>query len=135
MEVFQGSLHTEQKIGDWREALLIEMNVIHSEEYHKTVARRYLVGSSSAPYRNSKYTTYMLVVDAKLQHRLIDQLFLMPKCVRLTKGSEKFYELLTKILRALPERSRDELEKIKGGNFMKLGTVNVRDFQKRKRVE
>ena len=111
------------------------MNLIHSEEYHKTVASRYLVSSNSAPYRNSKYTTYMLVVDAKLQHRLIDQLFLMPKCVRLTKGSKKFYEFLTKMLRALPERSRDELEEIRGRNFMKLGTVKVSDFQKRKRVE
>ena len=31
VEVFPGSLQTEQKIGEWREALQIEMNLKHSE--------------------------------------------------------------------------------------------------------
>ena len=33
--------------------------------------------------------------------------------------SEKSHELLTKILRAVPERSRDELDEIVGEDFVK----------------
>ena len=46
--------------------------------------------------------------------------------------SEKSDELLTKILRAVPERSRDDLEKIVGENFVKLGDININDFQEKK---
>ena len=46
--------------------------------------------------------------------------------------SKKVHELLTKILRAVPERSRDKLEEIGGENFVKWGDGNVSDFQKKK---
>ena len=59
----------------------------------------------------------------------------MPKCVRVTKTSEKAHELLTKILRAVPERSRDELEGIVGENFAKVDDGKISEFQKKKRVE
>ena len=42
------------------------------------------------PYCNSKYPTNMVVVDARTQHILIDQLFSVPKCVPLSKMSKKF---------------------------------------------
>ena len=69
VEVFPGALQTEQKIGGWREALENEMNLKDSE-----TGSRYLVGSSSAPYCSSRYPTHMVVMDARTQQVLIDQL-------------------------------------------------------------
>ena len=43
--------------------------------------------------------------------------------------SEKTHELLKKILRAVPERSRDEIEEIVGEDFVKLGEGNISEFQ------
>ena len=37
-----------------------------------TVGSKVLVGSSMAPYCNSKYPTQLVVIDARTQHRLID---------------------------------------------------------------
>ena len=119
VEVFPGAMQMDQKIGSWREALENEMNLKHSEGYHKTVGSKYLVGSRAAPYCNSKYLTHLVVTDAKTQHRLIDQLFLVPKCVRLSRVSGNSHEQLTKILRAVPERSSDEMEEIVGEDFVK----------------
>ena len=48
-----------------------------------------LVGSSSAPYCNSRYPTHMVVMDARTQQMLIDQIFSVPKCVRLARMSER----------------------------------------------
>ena len=57
VEVFPGALQPEQKIGSWREALENEMNLKHSEGYHKTVGSKYLVGFSAAPNCNGKYAS------------------------------------------------------------------------------
>ena len=127
VEVFPGAMQTDQNIGSWREALENEMNLKHSEGYHKTVGSKYLVGSRAAPCCNSKYLT-----DAKTQHRLIDQLFLVPKCVRLSRVSENSHEQLTKILRAVPERSSDEMEEIVGEDFVEWGEGNISEFQRKK---
>ena len=59
VEVFPGALQTEQKIGGWREALENEMNLKDSEAYHRPAGSKYLVGSNSAPYCNSRYPTYV----------------------------------------------------------------------------
>ena len=108
------------------------MNLKHSMGYHKTAGSKYLVGSSAAPYCNSKYPTHMVVVDARTQHRLIDQLFSVPKCVRLSRMSERSHEMLRKSLRAVPESSGDELEEIVGEDFVKWGEGNISEFQKKK---
>ena len=113
-EVFPGSLQTEHEIGCWRDALETKMNLKHREGYYKTVGSMYLVGSSSALYCNINYPTHTVVVETRTRHRLIDQLFPVPKCLRLSKMSESFHELLTKILRAGSGRSRDELEEMVG---------------------
>ena len=39
---------------------------------------------------------------------------------------------MAKILRAVPERSRDELEEILGGDFVKFDYGNISEFQKKK---
>ena len=95
MEVFPGAIQTEQKIGGWREALENEMNLKDSEAYHRPTGSKYLVGSSSAPYCNSSYPTHMVVMDARSQQVLVDQLFSVPKCVRLARMSQRSYEFLS----------------------------------------
>ena len=73
LEVFPGALQTEQKIGGWRQALENKINLKDSEEHHRPTGS--IVGSSSAPYCNSKYPKHMMVLDARTQQALIDQLF------------------------------------------------------------
>ena len=96
VEVFPGALQMEQKTGGWREALENEMNLKDSEAYHRPTGSKYLVGSSSAPYCNCKNPTLMVMMDARTQQVLVDQLFSVPKCVRWARMSEKSYDLLTK---------------------------------------
>ena len=109
VEVFPGALQTEQKDGGWREALENEMNLNDSEAYHRPTGSKVLVSSSSAPYCDSKYLTHMVVMDVKTQQLLVDLLFSKPKCVMLATMSERSYDLLTKILQAVPKRSESEL--------------------------
>ena len=132
VEIFPGALQTEQKIGGWREALENEMNLKDSEAYHRPTGSKYMVGSSSAPYCNSKYPTHMVVMDARTQQVLVDQLFSVPKCVRLARMSEMSYDLLAKIFRAVPKRSEGELQDVVGEEFMRLNEGNVSEFQKQK---
>ena len=132
VEIFPGALQTEQKIGGWREALENEMNLKDSEAYHRPTGSKYMVGSSSAPYCNSKYPTHMVVMDARTQQVLVDQLFSVPKCVRLARMSERSYDLLAKIFRAVPKRSESELQDVVGEEFMRLNEGNVSEFQKQK---
>ena len=131
VEVFPGALQTEQKIGGWREALENEMKLKDSEAYHRTTGSKYLVGSSSAPYCNSRYPTHMVVMDARTQQVLVDQLFSVPKCVRLARMSERSHDLLAKIIRAVPKRSEGELQDVVGGELMRLNEGNVSEFQKK----
>ena len=132
MEVFTGELQTEQKIGGWREALENEMSLKDSEAYHRPTGSKYLVGSSSAPYCNSRYHTHMVVMDARTQQVLIDQLFSVLKCVRLARMSERSYDLLAKVFWAVPKRSEGELQDVVGEEFMRLNEGNVSEFQKQK---
>ena len=132
VEVFPGALQTEQKFGGWREALENEMNLKDSEAYHRPIGSNYPVGSSSAPNCNGKHPTHMVVMDARTQQVLVDQLFSEPKSVSLARMSEKSYDLLTKIIRAVPKRSEGELQDAVGENFMSLSEGNVSEFQKKK---
>ena len=132
VEVFPGALQTEQKIGGWREALENEMNLKDSEAHHRPTGSKYLVGSSSAPYCSSRYPTHMVVIDARTQQVLVDQLFSVSKCVRLARMSEKSYDLLTKIIWAVPKRSEGELQDVVGEEFMRMNEGNVSKFQRQK---
>ena len=132
VEVFPGALQTEQKIGGWREALENEMKLNDSEAYHGPTGSKYLMGSSSAPYGNSRYPTHMVVMDARTQQVLVDQLFSVLKCVRLARMSERSYDLPTKIIRAVPKRSEGELQDVVGEEFMGLSEGNVSEFQEEK---
>ena len=132
VEVFPGALQTEQTIGGWREALENEMNLKDSEAYHRPTGSKYLVGSSCAPYCNSGYPTHMVGMDARTQQVLVDQLFSVPKCVRWARMSEKSFDLLTKIIWAVPKRSEGELQDVVGEEFIRLSESNASEFQKKK---
>ena len=109
------------------------MNLKDSEAYHRPTGSKYLVGSSSAPYCNSRYPTQMVVMDARTQQGLVDQLLSVPKCcVRLARMSERSYGLLTKIIRAVPKISLGKLQDVVGEEFMRLSEGNVSEFQKKK---
>ena len=46
--------------------------------------------------------------------------------------SERSYDLLAKIFRAVPKRSEDELQDVVGEEFLRLNEGNVSEFQKQK---
>ena len=46
--------------------------------------------------------------------------------------SERSYDLLTKIIRAVPRRSEGELQDVVGEEFMRLNEGNVSEFQRQK---
>ena len=74
----------------------------------------------------------MVVMDARTQQVLVDQLFSEPKCVRLARMSKRSYDFLAKIIRAVPKRSEGELQDVVGEEFMRLIEGNVSEFQKQK---
>ena len=131
VEVFPGVLQTEQKhIGKWREAIEAEMNIRHSETYCRPSGARYLVGLTLAPMCKSRYPVHFVAVDVKSTRTIVDQAFSVPKCVRLTRMSEKSYELLCKMFSAVPERTKEELESILGMKFMGYVSGNFSDFER-----
>ena len=133
VEVFPGVLQTEQKyIGKWRETIETEMNIRHSETYCRPSGARYLVGSSLAPMCKSRYAVHFVAVDVKSTRTIVDQAFSVPKCVRLTRMSEKSHELLCKMFSAVPERTKEELESILGKKFMGYVSGNFSDFERQK---
>ena len=70
-------------------------------------------------------------MDAKTQQVLVDQLFSVPKFVRLARMTERSYDLLTKIIWAVPKRSEGELQDIVGEDFMRLSGGNVSEFHRK----
>ena len=74
----------------------------------------------------------MMVMDVRTQQLLVDQLFSVPKCVSFARMSERSYNLLTKIIRAVPKRSEGELQDVVGEEFMRLSEGNMSEFQKKK---
>ena len=76
-----------------------------------------MVGSTLALMYKSRYPVHLVAVDVKSTRTIVDQAFPVSKCVRLTRMSEKSYELLCKIT-AVPERTKEELESILVKKFM-----------------
>ena len=131
VEVFPGVLQTEQKhIGKWREAIEAEMNIRHIETYCRPSGARYLVGSTLAPMCKSRYPVHFVALDVKSTRTIVDQAFSVPKCVRLTRMSKKSYELICKMLSAVPDRTKEELESILGRKFMGYVSGNFSDFER-----
>ena len=107
------------------------MNLKESEGLDSPTGSTYSAGTSSARYCNSKYIQHMVVLDARTQQVLIDQLFSVPRGVRLARISESSYDLLTKIIRAVPKRYEGGFKVVVGENFTKLSEGNVSEFQKK----
>ena len=80
----------------------------------------------------SRYPVHFVAVDVNSTRTIVDQAFSVPKCVRLTRMSEKSYELLCKMFSAVPERTKEELESILGRNFMGYVSGNFSDFERQK---
>ena len=137
-EVFPGALQTEQKTRGWREDLENEVNLKHSGGYLRPTGSKYLVESSSAPYYNSEYSHTIVVLDARTQQVLIDQLFSVPKCGKWVNMSESSYYSLMMINRAIPERFKCKLSKrtqdIVGEKFMKFSEGNA-SYRRRMQLE
>ena len=62
----------------------------------------------------------------------MDQAFSVPKCVRLARMSEKFYELLCKIISTVSERTKEEIDLILEQNFMGYASGMFSDFERQK---
>ena len=82
--------------------------------------------------RESRSSVHFVAVDVKSMRTIVDQAFSVPKCVRLTRMSEKSYELLCKVFSAVPERTKEELELILGRKFMRYVSGNFSDFERQK---
>ena len=108
------------------------MNTRHSQTYRRPTGARYLVGSTLAPMCKSRYPVHFVAVDKKSTRTIVDQAFSVPKCVRLARMSEKFYELLYKMFSAVPERIKEELESILGKKLMGYASGNFSDFERQK---
>ena len=78
------------------------MNVRHIETYRRATGARYFVGSTLAPMCKSRYPVHFVAVDVKSTRKIVDQAFSVPKCVRIAGMSENSYELLCKMLSAVP---------------------------------
>ena len=70
------------------------------------------------------------VLFVKSTRTIVDQGFLLPKCLRLARISEKSYELLCKMFSVVPERTNDELEPILGKKFNGYASANFNDFER-----
>ena len=77
-------------------------------------------------------TLHMVVLNTRTEKVLIDHFFSVPKYVRPARMSERTYDLLTKIIGAVPKRYEGQLQEVVGESFMKLSKSNVSEFQKKK---
>ena len=75
---------------------------------------------------------HFVAVDVKSTRTIVDQAFSVPKCVRLKRISKKSYNLLCKIISAVLERTKEELESILGWKFMGYVSGNSSDFERQK---
>ena len=107
VEVFPGVLQAEQKyIRKWREAIEAEMNIRQSEPYRRPSGARYLVGPTLAPMCKSRYLEHFVALVVKSTRRIVDQAFSVPKCVRVSRMTERSYEFLCKMSAAVPEKPK-----------------------------
>ena len=73
---------------------------------------------------------HFVAVDEKSTRTIVDQAFSVPKCVRLTRMSEKSYKLLCKMFSAVPARTKEDLEPIMGRKFMGHVSGNFSAFER-----
>ena len=78
---------------------------------------------------------HMLVLDTRTQQLLIDQLFSVPKYVRLAQMSGRSYQLFIRINRTVPKRSKANLGDVVGEKFMIMGENIENEFQRNKEVQ
>ena len=77
-------------------------------------------------------TEVNIVTALGFYRTIVDQAFSVPKCVRLTRMSEKSYGLLCKMFSAVPKRAKEELESILGRKLMGYVSAIFSDFERQK---
>ena len=75
---------------------------------------------------------HFVAVDVKSTRTIVDQAFSVPKCVRLTRMSERSNVLLCKMFSAVPERTKEELKSILGRKIMGYVSGNFSDCERQK---
>ena len=112
-------------------AIEAEMNIRHSETYRKPMGARCLVGSTIAPMRKSRYPVHFVAVDVKSSRTIVDQVFSVPKCVRLARMSENLRVIMQDVLSSSTENQRRiRIDTVK--KFMEYASWNFSDFERQK---
>ena len=96
VEVFPGVLKNEQKhIEKRREPIEMKMNIWQKATYRRPWGARYLEGSTLGPMCKSRYPVHFVAAYVKSTGTILNQVFSVPKCVKLARRSEKSWELLS----------------------------------------
>ena len=106
------------------------MTLKDSEAYHKPNGSKYLVGSSSAPYCNSKYTTHM-----KVMVRGCRRCWSTSSSLYLCEAGQEVGEVILfteENQSGRPKRFEGELQGVVAEEFMRMSEGNVSEFQKKK---
>ena len=103
VESLPGVLQMIQKhIRGWKIGLEAEMGFPVSEAYNLPSNAKSLMGLVIANLCRSHYPLHIAMMEASSQRVIIDNAFLVPKCVRLARMLHHSYKLLRKILGAVP---------------------------------
>ena len=75
---------------------------------------------------------HFVTVDVNCTRTIVDQTFSVSNYLRLARMSQKSYELLCKMLAAVPKRTKEELELKLGKKFLGYASVKFSDFERQK---
>ena len=79
--------------------------MMKNETCRSPFGARHIVGSTMAPMCKRRYPVHFVAVDVKSMRTIVDQVFSVPKCVKIARKSEKSYELLFKMFASVPEKN------------------------------
>ena len=102
------------------------MSLRQSEAFYRSSGIPNLVVSNEAPICKGRYPVHSVCEDREDYCRLT---FVMPKCIRFARMSEKSYEWLCKLFAAVAERISENLEPILGKTFMGFASWNFSGFE------
>ena len=78
----------------------------------------------------SHYLLHVSIAEASSHRVMIDKIFSVPKCVRLTRMSHHSHQLLQKMLGVVPGPRVEDLSDIWGEELLSLEKENSSDFEK-----
>ena len=81
--------------------------------------------------RKSRYPVHFVAVDVKSTRTIVDQVFSVPKCVRLARMSENLRVIIQDVLSSSTENQRRiRIDTVK--KFMGYASWNFSDFERQK---